>query len=371
MEGYTLQKWFDFSYRVKHEGNTDFIVYYPHFDYYMAPVDKKIYKDWVFEAVIVPENENEENEYVEWYLSESEQEVIKDLVRKENPEDLVQFEFLDWGASNYLVYKKYLNNKEIRYITAYPTKEKLSKWLFYCEVDKEEGNYELEDWKLGEDRQETIKYYICNVLKPSDLYEERKETDMKEGYENLNVAVPKEYATEVMNIITRYDGIKVPPTTDQDCASCEMNSQITELNDLNVNLRKSASELIKHILEEIKGEMDYEIYEDMLRTLTKEQINEFGLQEYEVKPKVVKTKYKVTKEVTSYIEVITREGENALECLSYHENESDFNSLFENGEDDTSYSYSYEDEEELTYNEASNYLDEVIIDSDLDNEIRD
>lgn len=172
---------------------------------------------------------------------------------------------------------------------------------------------------------------IRNLIKPSDLYEEREE-DKMENMKILNVAVPTDLTDEVMSIISRYEGVPVDTNCSNDISKAENQAEILSLKE-KIDLLEEKCEdsklLVQAILRESKDEDNFQ---DIFNAcFSKELAKEYGVEEY-----IEQQKYKVSK-VTAIqkreIEVLVLEKDDDYsnaEGILEDMNSDEIENLFDN-----------------------------------------
>lgn len=371
---YVLTKYYDYSYLVKHPSFANdecHIVYYPHYEM-CEGCNPGVRANWVFEIQKVPENENAENEYYEWIPTTYEKEYIMEFVRKEKPEDFVDFMFEPWCEGGYAVYKENISidpntNGTNCYIVEYPIKGN-SEWYFSITTEDKDGYAETSNWNLEENKKEYIKEYIRNVLKPSDLYEsEGKEMENNKNMICTGLRLPSENYKTVMEIAkkfgceedeTVYMQLEQTPNLIQELEVCKNDKEIItkEWNKtkeiLNNNMDEARTVMIELLEFITTNNGDNGVLEPTIKTLT-EKIGENAISKFELEDYLPKeNKYDVvTIDVT---QIRTR----TIEAVVPHDNysESDIDNFIKgecsNSLDDT---FNDVDEYEYEFNTHSSY----------------
>ena len=290
-----------------------------------------------------------------WNLTIEEENQLKYYIRKVlNPSDLYEENEKTKIQNKYLWTKdsddSYLLAEErddeegvIRYYRVqYPIEEDNS-WHFIITTE-DINSTELKDYKwedlriLDENEKELIKNYISNILKPNNLVKQSEENKM-ESMKILNVAVPTDLADEVMNIISRYDGIPV----DKECSDDVKQAEIIILKRQNEKLQENfddAKTVIQSILRELNS-YDKDIFQPVFEAcFDEESAKKYGVEKY-IKQKYVVTKVRAIQR--NEIEVLVLEkadgylnAESVLENLATYEIENLFS-------DSTDTDYSYEE----------------------------
>lgn len=153
----------------------------------------------------------------------------------------------------------------------------------------------------------------------------------------LNVAVPTELADEVMNIITRFEGVPV----DKECSDDVNQSEIISLKEQNEKLQENfddAKNIIQTILRELNG-YDIDTFKPIFEAcFDEESAKKYGVEEY-INQKYIVTKVRAIQR--NEIEVLVLEkadgylnAESVVENLPTYQIENLFSDSM-----DTDYSY--------------------------------
>ena len=303
-------------------------------------------KQWRFTEITEDKDGYEDTDG--WNLTDKEQEEIKNYIRnvlkpsdlyEENEETKIQEKYLwtkDSDDSYLLAEERDDEEGVIRYYRVqYPIEED-NGWHFIITTE-DINSTELKDCKwedlriLDENEKELIKNYIKNILKPNNLVKQSEENKM-ENMKILNVAVPTELADEVMNIISRFEGVPVDKECSDDISKAENQAEVLSLKE-KINLLEEKCEdsklLVQAILRESKDEDNFQ---DIFNAcFSKELAKEYGVEEY-----IEQQKYKVSK-VTAIqkreIEVLVLEKDDDYsnaEGILEDMNSDEIENLFDN-----------------------------------------